>query len=152
MNNRNPLIRQLEIAIFCLFGAVGSFYCGGHHWDRSAHLAHGQHAFASPWIVDSVWIFGISGAAVVGLRGGFLGARLTGFFCACIIGMMVTASPPSPWLPAFLFLGPLFVFHLFSLMWHVLKQKQAKQAVPSDGHKPPNHASSTNPTAPADAH
>ena len=29
---------------------------------------------------------------------------------------------------------------------------KAEQAVPSDGHKPSNHASSTNPTAPADAH
>jgi hypothetical protein len=32
------------------------------------------------------------------------------------------------------------------------EQRKAEQVVPSDGHKPSNHASSTNPTAPADAH
>ena len=30
--------------------------------------------------------------------------------------------------------------------------KRAEQVVPSDGHKPSSHASSTDPTAPADAH
>ena len=32
------------------------------------------------------------------------------------------------------------------------KRKTAEQAVPSDGHKPTSHASTTDPTAPADAH
>jgi hypothetical protein len=33
-----------------------------------------------------------------------------------------------------------------------LTKKMVEQAVPSDGHKPSSHASSTDPTAPADAH
>ena len=84
------------------------------------HLAHGMHMQIRPWIEDSVWVFGIAAGAVVGIRGGFPGARITGLICLGLIVFMVI--PPGHASPlgiiATIVLLPISVFHAFKALLH----------------------------------
>ena len=76
------------------------------------HLAHGQYLEASAWAIEAALYGGLLVAAVVGLRGGFRGGRVTGILAlvgtgAAFVGFaqlgVVFASP-------FLVVGAIHVF------------------------------------------
>lgn len=57
--------------------------CAATHWCMCGHLAHGRHEEVSTWVVEGMLYFGLLVAAVVGLRGGFRGAFVSGI-CAAL--------------------------------------------------------------------
>ena len=57
--------------------------CAATHWCMCGHLAHGKYEEVSTWVVESMLYFGLLVAAVVGLRGGFRGAFVSGI-CAAL--------------------------------------------------------------------
>ena len=88
MTRKQKLIRQLEIAVFCLIGSAGSYYCQSEHFCVCGHLQHGSHEVAKAWVVDSIGLFGIIAAGVIGLQGGFKLSRVTGILCLIMVVLM----------------------------------------------------------------
>src|ERR1035437_1260738 len=119
MAKKQQMIRRLELLVFCMLAAVGSLYCQNHHRCVCGHLAHGQHTQVTPWITDSIWALGVAGAAGVGIRGGFHGARMTGIVAIALIIAMVSSFPKAT--PAGIIvtitLGPLSVYHLICMIF-----------------------------------
>lgn len=78
MTLRMSHIRRLEVGLGCVLGGFGILACGRGHWCMCGHLAHGQYLEVSAWVGEVALYAGLLVAAVVGLRGGFRGARATG--------------------------------------------------------------------------
>ncbi len=78
MTPRKSQIRQLEVGLGCLVGAVGILSCSRGHWCMCGHMAHGKYLEVSAWAGEVALYAGLLVAAVVGLRGGFRGGRATG--------------------------------------------------------------------------
>lgn len=137
-------IRQIVLAILCLLASAGSVYCGSAHYCMDGHLRHGSHEHIEPWIVDGIWLFGIAGAAVIGIRGGFPGARTTGVIAACLILLMVLSQDPLRGLIA-IPLVPLSIFHLVAIGIR-LNKGEGEQGGGGNALKLPNHPSTAHST------
>ena len=121
MAPRKRILRQLEVGVGCLLGGIGLMMCMESHWAKDTHI--GEFGTREPahwvpdapwWVIDSVWLFGLLVAAVVGFRGGFLGSQLTAIL-AFLALLPVLQSTSLPWFPLLFF--PLGAFHLLAALF-----------------------------------
>lgn len=130
---KTPMLPDLKdrVELLAMTGVacVGAFLCSSRHFCKCGHLAHGRHEMIEPWIIDEIWLFALVGAAVVGIKGRFDGARPIGITSSLMIVLIVISRSP-------LFgLGALVLFILFFVqIWELLTRinkhrKDSKQNV-----------------------
>jgi hypothetical protein len=121
---------RFELLIMTIVAAVGMYLCKERHmW--CGHMACSTHDEIESWVFDSFWIFSLCGAAVVGLRGRFKGARPVGVICSFLIILMAILRTPLGYLGA-LILAILALVQLVESTLHLRRKKSAEQAAPSN--------------------
>ena len=90
------MFRRIELPVYCLMAVLAAPFCLFGHHCSCGHLAHDRHIEVLPWIVDGTWLFGLSAAAVVGLRGRGRLERTTGIACALMLAVMLAMRETLP--------------------------------------------------------
>ena len=122
---------RLELLVMSGIASVGMFVCQEWHmW--CGHLEHSSHDRIESWAFDSIWIFALSGVAVVGIRGRFNGARPIGIICALLIVAMAALRFPLGILGG-LVLAILTIVQLMGLVVCLKTRQEAEKAAPSNG-------------------
>jgi hypothetical protein len=110
---------RIELLSMTGVASVGMYLCKqAHNW--CGHVQHSSHVRIESLAFDSIWIFALSGVAVVGIRGRFRGARPIGIVCAFIIAVMALTQSTLDLLGAIV-LAILVLVQLVELLLYLIR-------------------------------